>query len=248
MKNKKIISGILASVMAVSASAMPVITGIGMIPVAAASTEDNVDYDGEIKIWGEVEGEVKAGSNVKVALYADSKGSTLLGFELRAVFDTSKLEIEKIEEDTGFFISPSINTSKGVYAFASTSGVKNDPTVPFATITFKISDTFKSGDEITVNYEGANGYKEPVALKASTKDGETFYKPVVTPTVIKDSSFLPGDTNLNGEYDLQDAILDAKFLLGNELTEEQQTVGDYNQNGEIDLQDAIGVAKELLKK
>lgn len=63
------------------------------------------------------------------------------------------------------------------------------------------------------------------------------------------SAYEPGDVNLSGALDLQDAIAIAKYMIGAlELTAEQLAAGDTDGDNKVGLQDAIYVAKALMNK
>lgn len=67
-----------------------------------------------------------------------------------------------------------------------------------------------------------------------------------TYNVYKNGEYKMGDVDLNGEVELEDAVLIAKYVARSySLSPKQIELGDINGNGDIDLEDAVAIQKYL---
>ncbi len=153
-------------------------------PTTSVSNEDTTasrEYIGTCDIWAD-KVTAEPGATVKVNMYADTKGVDIRGFEARAIYDTDMLTLTDMKMGKGFAARPTINKDKAVYVLASaTNKVKNDPTQPFAVLTFTVSENAKAGDVYEIDIQGSNGAANPVVNVDNGGEGTTYLSPNVTP-------------------------------------------------------------------
>ena len=145
------------------------------------STSGNKTYEGTAKIWAD-KVEAEPGETVTVNMYADTDGFTIRGFEARAIYDKSMLELTSMKMGKGFAAKATINVKEGVYIVSSASTpITNDPSTPFAVLTFKVSDAAKAGDVYDIDIQGSNGAAKPIVNVKNGGEGTTYLEPIVNP-------------------------------------------------------------------
>ena len=197
MNQKKILSAVIAGAMTATAfiGAMPsIVPGIGSIQASAASEETvsansdvpaDVDdferYDADAWLKGDtVKG--NAGDTVKVPVFLmlDDKAEpkSIWGIGLKAVYDTSALELTDISEGEGFINKGALtaDVEKGIMLYQKTSeDIEIDPDRPVFILEFRIKDDTALGTYPVKLVDHLYGNMNPMIVHTSAPDNEAKY-------------------------------------------------------------------------